>query len=215
MVVRIPAQGAVIFDLDGTLVDSSSVVERHWGIWAHQHGIELRLVMEVAHGRPALQTMRMFIPDTPEDEAWAFDASEAADLEGVRPVPGAGDAIKQCEEEGTRWAIVTSGTLPMATHRLNACRFPVPTVFVTVEQTERGKPAPDPYLRAAMLLGVVPAACSVFEDSPPGVHSAKAAGMRVIALTTTHAPDQLSAADEIVRDFSEITITNQETDHGS
>jgi sugar-phosphatase len=167
--------------------------------------------MEVAHGRPALQTMRMFVPETSVEEARAFDASEAADLEGVRAVPGAGEAIQQCEDAGIRWAIVTSGTLAMATNRLNACGFPIPKVFVTVEQTARGKPAPDPYLHAAMLLKVTPAACAVFEDSPPGVHSAKAAGMRVIALTTTHPADHLSAADGIVSDFTSIRIAKQES----
>ena len=166
--------------------------------------------MEVVHGRPSIQTMRMFVPETTLDESRAFDAVEAADLDGLKPVNGARDAISECERRGIAWAIVTSGTLPMATNRLNACGFPLPKVFVTVEQTERGKPAPDPYLRAATLLNVAPAVCTVFEDSPPGVHSAKAAGMRVISVTITHPAGHLSAADAIVPDFSDISISKQE-----
>ena len=69
---------------------------------------------------------------------------------------------------------------------------------------KQGKPAPDPYLRGAELLKVDPARCTVFEDAPPGIVSAKAAGMRVIALTTTTLLDQLAQADAVVKDLTEI-----------
>jgi sugar-phosphatase len=206
LIVRIPRDGAVIFDLDGTLVDSSAVVERQWSMWARSHGIEPRLVMEVVHGRPSIQTMRMFRPETTLDESRAFDAIEAADLEGIKPVPGASEAIATCERLQIPWAIVTSGTLPMATNRLNVCAFPKPEVFVTVEQTERGKPAPDPFLRAATLLKLDPAKCTVFEDAPPGIHAGKAANMRVIALRTTHPADHLTGADAVAADLSEVVL---------
>ena len=94
----------------------------------------------------------------------------------------------------------------MALNRLRVCGFEVPPVFVTVEQTERGKPAPDPFLRAAMLLKLKPPRCTVFEDAPPGIHAAKAANMRVIALRTTHAADHLSGADAVVGDLSQVEI---------
>ena len=204
MIVCIPRDGAVIFDLDGTLVDSSAVVERQWSIWARNHGIEPRVVMEVVHGRPSIQTMRMFVPETTLAESSAFDGIEAADLDGLKPVIGAREAIDSCQRQQILWAIVTSGTLPMATNRLNVCRFPIPEIFVTVEQTERGKPAPDPFLRAAMLLKIAPAKCTVFEDSAPGIHAGNAATMRVIALRTTHSEDHLSGADAVVRDLSEV-----------
>ena len=206
MIVRIPRNGAVIFDLDGTLVDSSAVVERQWSIWARSHGIEPRLVMDVVHGRPSIQTMRMFRPETTLAESSAFDAIEAADLEGLKPVSGAREAIDACERQQIPWAIVTSGTNTMARNRLRECGFNVPPVFVTVEQTERGKPAPDPFLRAALLLNVDPPKCTVFEDAPPGIHAGKAANMRVIALQTTHPPDYLSGADAVVKDLSGVEI---------
>lgn len=209
MIVCIPRDGAVIFDLDGTLVDSSAVVERQWSIWARSHGIEPRLVMDVVHGRPSIQTMRMFRPETTLDESRAFDAIEAADLEGLKPVLGAREAIESCERQQIPWAIVTSGTLPMATNRLSVCGFPIPEIFVTVEQTERGKPAPDPFLRAATLLKIPPAKCTVFEDSPPGIHAASAANMRVIALLTTHSEDHLSGANAVILDLSEVGIRKE------
>lgn len=196
----------MIFDLDGTLVDSSAVVERQWSIWARSHGIEPRLVMEVVHGRPSIQTMRMFRPETTLAESSAFDAVEAADLEGLKPVSGAREAIDSCERQQIPWAIVTSGTNTMARNRLRVCGFDVPLVFVTVEQTERGKPAPDPFLRAAVLLKVEPAKCTVFEDAPPGIHAANAANMRVFALQTTHSQDHLNGAQTVVKDLSEIEI---------
>jgi sugar-phosphatase len=204
--VSIPRDGAAIFDLDGTLVDSTEVVERQWKRWAREHGVDEEALMEVVHGRPSIQTMQMLVPQTTLEESRAFDAIEAADLEGLRPVAGAREAIDACERQQIPWAIVTSGTLPMATNRLKACGLPIPHVFITVEQTAHGKPAPDPFLRAAMLLKVTPSACSAFEDSPPGVESAKAAGMRVIAVQTTHRRDQLSGAGAIIKDLSEAEI---------
>jgi sugar-phosphatase len=206
VIVRIPRDGAVIFDLDGTLVDSTEVVERQWKRWAREHGVNEEALMEVVHGRPSIQTMQMLVPETTLEESRAFDAIEAADLAGVKPAPGAERILEQCKAESIPWAIVTSGTLPMATNRLKACGLPIPQVFVTVEQTAHGKPAPDPFLRAATLLKVAPSVCSAFEDSPPGVDSAKAAGMRVIAVQTTHRLDQLSGADAIVGDLSEVEI---------
>jgi mannitol-1-/sugar-/sorbitol-6-phosphatase len=211
LIVRIPRDGAVIFDLDGTLVDSSAVVERQWSIWARSHGIEPRLVMEVVHGRPSIQTMRMFRPETTLAESSAFDAIEAADLEGLKPVAGARQAIEACERQQIPWAIVTSGTNTMARNRLRVCGFDVPPVFVTVEQTERGKPAPDPFLRAALLLKVEPAKCTVFEDAPPGIHAANAANMRVIALRTTHSEDHLSGAAAVVKNLSEVQVERAES----
>lgn len=196
----------MIFDLDGTLVDSSAVVERQWSIWARSRGIEPRLVMEVVHGRPSIQTMRMFRPETTLAESSAFDAIEAADLDGLKPVAGGREAIDSCDRQQIPWAIVTSGTNTMARNRLRECGFEVPPVFVTVEQTERGKPAPDPFLRAALLLKVAPPKCTVFEDAPPGIHAANAANMRVIALQTTHPADHLNGADALIKDLSEVQI---------
>lgn len=151
----------------------------------------------------------MFRPETTLDESRAFDAIEAADLEGLKPVAGAREAIDACQRQQIPWAIVTSGTDTMARNRLRVCGFEVPPVFVTVEQTERGKPAPDPFLRAAMLLKIAPSKCTVFEDSPPGIHAGNAANMRVIALRTTHSDDHLNGANAVVKDLSEVEFRKE------
>jgi sugar-phosphatase len=206
MQVKVPANGAVIFDLDGTLVDSTAVVERQWTAWARRNAVDPAKLMAVVHGRPSIQTMRMFIPETTIEQAQAFDRIEEEDTDGLRQVLGARAAVEQCINRGIRWAIVTSGTHRMATLRLATTGFPKPEVFVTVELTRRGKPNPDPFLRAAELLRVQPKGCVVFEDSNPGVLAAKAAGMQVIGLETTTTREKLSRADAIAKDFTEVEI---------
>src|SRR5947209_4708932 len=114
MKVTVPRDGGILFDLDGTLVDSHVVVERQWSWWAREHSIDPARVLAVVHGRPSIQTMRMFLPDTTTAESSAFDRQEAADTSGVHTIPGALDAIDSCIEQGIRWGIVTSGTLEMA-----------------------------------------------------------------------------------------------------
>jgi sugar-phosphatase len=162
--------------------------------------------MAVVHGRPSIQTMRMFIPETTVEQAKAFDRIEEEDTDGLRQIRGARAVVQQCIDRGIRWAIVTSGTNRMANLRLETTGFPKPDVFVTVEMTRRGKPNPDPFLRAAELLNVQPKGCIVFEDSNPGVLAAKAAGMRVIALETTTTRADLPGADAIVKDLTEVEI---------
>jgi sugar-phosphatase len=206
MQVKVPSNGAVIFDLDGTLVDSTVVVERQWTAWARRNGVDPEKLMAVVHGRPSIQTMRMFIPETTVEQAKAFDRIEEEDTDGLRQIRGARAVVQQCIDRGIRWAIVTSGTNRMANLRLETTGFPKPDVFVTVEMTRRGKPNPDPFLRAAELLNVQPKGCIVFEDSNPGVLAAKAAGMRVIALETTTTRADLPGADAIVKDLTEVEI---------
>jgi sugar-phosphatase len=206
MQVKVPAKGAVIFDLDGTLVDSTAVVERQWTAWARRNGVDPEQLMAVVHGRPSIQTMRMFVPETTIEQAEAFDRIEEEDTDGLRQIQGARAVVQQCIDRGIRWAIVTSGTHRMATLRLATTGFPRPEVFVTVELTPRGKPNPDPFLRAAELLRVQPKYCVVFEDSNPGVLAGKAAGMRVIALETTTTREHISGADAILKDFTEVEI---------
>lgn len=206
MRVKVPANGAVIFDLDGTLVDSTLVVERQWTSWARRNGVDPEKLMAVVHGRPSIQTMRMFVPETTVEQAKAFDRIEEEDTDGLRQVRGARAVVQHCIDYGIHWAIVTSGTNRMANLRVETTGFPKPDVFVTVEMTPRGKPNPDPFLRAAELLNVQPKDCVVFEDSNPGVLAAKTAGMRVIALETTTTRADLPGADAIVKDFTEVEI---------
>lgn len=184
---------AVLFDLDGVLVDSSAVVERHWERWALAHGRSAREILSIAHGRRIEETLQLVAPELDvQREAHALAAAEAADVEGLRVVPGAQEMLTGLPPGS--WAIVTSGTRAVAMARIRHARLPLPAVLVTADDVEAGKPAPEPYLKAAADLGVRPEQCVVVEDAPAGIASAAAAGMRVIAIAGTFERGKLTDA---------------------
>ncbi len=197
---------AILFDLDGVLADSTICVERHWRQWADEHGLGPEAIMRVAHGKKTVDIMRQFAPDIDVDEqARQFAESEATDLDGIFPVPGA-SALVEGLPDGT-WAIVTSGSTTLALARLRHVGIPIPAALVTADDVKWGKPAPDPYLLAAARIGIDPGACIVIEDSPPGIESALASGMRVIGLTTTHVQDDLDGCDAIVGGLESLRVS--------
>ena len=198
---------AVLFDMDGTLVDSTAVVERCWQRWADRHSLPIEDILRFSHGRPTLATMEHFRPG----QDHAFDAeemlrAEVSDTDGVVAVAGANAALLAAS--GGRWAVVTSAPRELAEVRLRSAGLPIPAVLVSVEQLQRGKPDPEGFLRAAELLGVAPADCVVFEDTGPGVEAGLRAGMRVVALLTTVPRAQLSC-ECAVRDFSDVSIARR------
>src|SRR5262249_53479901 len=132
---------------------------------------------------------------------------EIADLEGVVALPGAVELLHSLRPD--RWTIVTSCTRRLAEVRLQAAGLPVPAKLVTANDIERGKPAPDPYLKGAEKVVVKPTDCIVVEDVPAGIQSGKSAGARVIAFTTTvNAKDVLAAgADWILENCSAIVAS--------
>jgi len=175
-------------------VDSRRAVERVWHAWAAQRGLDPAPFLKVAHGRRISETIRLVRPDLDaRAEAAVLDAMEETETGGLVAFPGAAALLARVPE--TRRAVVTSGSVPVATLRLGTAGIPIPRTFITSGDVARGKPQPDPYLLAASRLGVQPADCVVIEDSPPGVAAGKAAGMRVVAVLTTHAAGQLAAAD--------------------
>jgi sugar-phosphatase len=175
---------AVLFDMDGTLVDSKAIVERMWLHWAAENGLAPEAVLAVAHGRRTLETMQMVAPQlaTPE-EAARLDAFEAEQEGGETAVPGAA-ALLAALPRG-RWAVVTSAVRSIATTRMAVVGLPLPATLVPAEDVANGKPAPDGYLRAAALLGVAPERCVVIEDTPAGAEAGRSAGAFVIGLQTT------------------------------
>jgi sugar-phosphatase len=176
---------AVLFDMDGTLVDSTAVVERQWRRWADERGFDPAPFIARAHGRRTIDTLRELAPDlATEEEAARFDAEEAADSAGVVPVPGAHALLAHLP--GDRWGLVTSATATLARGRMAAASLPLPDVLVTADDVARGKPDPEGYQAAARRLRANPARCLVFEDTPAGLEAGTAAGMIVIAITTTH-----------------------------
>ena len=149
-----------LFDLDGTLVDSLPVVERSWQFWAESYGVDPQAVLDFIHGKQAITTLRHFMPGKSEAEIQAeflrLEQIEANDLDGIRALPGAIALLQHLDAQSIPWAIVTSGSIPVAHARHRAAGLPAPAVFVTAEQVKRGKPQPDAYLLGAELLGLPP-----------------------------------------------------------
>lgn len=197
---------AIIFDLDGVLVDSSAVVEKHWQEWADRHDLDMAQISPIMHGRRAVETMALVAPhlDIEAETAW-MEAAEVTESEGLLSIEGA-ERLLHSLPPGT-WGVATSGTRPIALARLRTVGFPIPEVLVTADDVQRGKPAPDAYLMAAEKLGVAPQHCIVFEDAPAGIEAALAAGMRVIALTTSHHAEALQRADVVVKNLSALGLT--------
>ncbi|MGW4946956.1 HAD-IA family hydrolase [Actinoplanes sp. NPDC004185] len=173
---------AVLFDMDGTLVDSDAAVERAWRVWADEYAVDPAAVLAVAHGAPAERTVRLVRPDltgTGVAEAAARQlALQYDDLSDVVATPGAHRLLAALR---LPWAIVTSADVRLAKARLGAAGIAAP-LLVTVEDVRAGKPDPEGYLRAAELLGVAPEHCLVVEDAEVGVTAGRAAGAQVATL---------------------------------
>ncbi len=188
---------AMIFDMDGVVIDSGDVYAKHWRAWGAEHGYEYdRDIAHVHPGRPPAETIRVVAPHLDaEAESVAFnDALETDDGEdAIAAMPGALELLASLPRG--RWTIATSAFRGVAREWLAHVGLPEPAELVTVDDVEHGKPAPDPYLRAAELLGFDPARCLVIEDAPAGVQAAKAAGATVLSLRTTHGAADLAAAD--------------------
>jgi sugar-phosphatase len=184
----------MLFDLDGVLVDSRECIERVWRAWAAARGRDHRDFLRVAHGRRTSETVRLVAPELDAGaESAVLDAMEAVEASGLVAFPGAHELLAAIPSG--RWAVVTSGSLPVATLRLGTAGIVPPAVFITAGDVRKGKPDPEGYLAAAGRLGLCPSDCIVVEDSPTGVAAGKAAGMRVVAVATTYPPDALAAAD--------------------
>lgn len=195
---------AVLFDMDGTLVDSGVVVERAWGLWAARHGIPLEDVLSFSHGRPTIATMEHFLPARDHsEELEEMDRYEETQLEGIRAVPGATQIVHALQKHS--WAIVTSAWRRLAEARVLAAGLPLPNVIVPVDEICNGKPHPEGFLQAAERLGVAPKDCLVFEDTQPGIEAGMSAGMQVVALLTT-VPAQHLKHRPLIRDFRDVRI---------
>jgi mannitol-1-/sugar-/sorbitol-6-phosphatase len=181
---------AILSDLDGVLVDSHASIMRAWRWWGAEHGVAAEAIESVQQGRPSGEVIAALAPGLDAGaESRAIDLRQADDTDGVIALPGARELFAGTDP----LAVVTSCTVPLATARLHAAGLPVPDVLVTPERLSHGKPDPEGYLLAASLLGAEPADCLVFEDAPAGIEAGRAAGMHVVGITTTHAPQELDA----------------------
>lgn len=204
-----------LFDLDGTLVDSLPAVERAWSNWGARHGIAADEILDFIHGKQAITSLRHFMAGQSEAaiqaEFLTLEKTEAEDTDGVRALPGAKALLTQLNALQIPWAIVTSGSVPVAHARHKAAGLPQPAVFITAEQVAKGKPEPDPYLLGAERLKLSPADCVVVEDAPAGVIAGLAAGCAVIA---ANAPDDTPRIDEValrLTSLESLVVTKRST----
>ncbi|KAF9923875.1 hypothetical protein FBU30_006085 [Linnemannia zychae] len=205
----------ILFDMDGTLIDTTVVVERQWKNWCDAHNVDFNRLISVSHGRPTSEIIREFAPAdkleqclTPESLA-KFELSISDDVDGVVLIPGARELLARLPQ-GT-WAVVTSAGNEMAKARFHQTGLTTPPIMVTATHITHGKPHPEGYLKAAKKLGLDPKDCVVFEDTVAGIRAGKAADvMAVIGMDTgTTLRDRLAkeGASPIIHSFNELEIT--------
>ncbi|WP_198663529.1 HAD-IA family hydrolase [Jiangella endophytica] len=182
---------AILLDLDGTLVDSTDSIARSWLRWCRQYDVDPARLAD-AHGRTTADIVADLLPGPLVSAALArIDEFEIEDAGAVRPMPGAAELLASIP--AGRRAVVTSGSTVIATARMRAAGLEPPDVVVTADDVLRGKPHPEPYLLGAQRLGVEPTRCVVIEDAPSGITAARAAGMAVVGIVSTHEARQLEA----------------------
>jgi mannitol-1-/sugar-/sorbitol-6-phosphatase len=204
--IRISCAG-VLFDLDGVLADSTPAVARVWTYWAMKHGFDPNEVVHKAHGRPSITTVREYLPEgDAEAENREIEQREIEDVGDIKALAGAVELLQALPPD--RWTIVTSCTRPLAIVRIRAAGLPLPKYLVTSSDITRGKPDPEPYLKGAAKLGLAASDCVVIEDAGAGVRSGKAAGARVIALSTSHSEAELrvAGADWITDNCASLSV---------
>ena len=197
---------AVLFDLDGVLVDSTKSVVVVWSAWAEKNGIPPAKALEIVHGLRTIEGVRRLAPHLDaETEAQKIESAITIKKGGTIAIAGAGNFLRDLPQGS--WCVVTSGLRKFAEIRLNDADLPVPDVLVSAEDVTIGKPHPEPYLTGARLMRKTPDECLVFEDAVSGIRSARAAGIRVIGVATTFTPDELREADAVIPNLSPVRVS--------
>jgi sugar-phosphatase len=203
-VVTLDPRG-ILFDMDGVLVSSLGSVERTWETWARARGIDPELAVKTAHGRRAIETVRLLRPDLNDmEELHWLERMEIADNVGLEMLAGVERILKNLPEK--YWTVVTSATDRLARSRMEHGGIRVPARIVSAEMVAQGKPHPEPYLKGAELLGLAPADCLVIEDSASGAKAGHAAGCKVLATLYSHSLESLADADWILRSLEDVHV---------
>lgn len=201
---------AMLFDMDGVLVDSKALVERLLKRWATSRGIPFSHIDSIYHGRTTVETVRLVAPHLDaEQEVRYLDSAEREDTEGLVAFADAAQILAALPED--RWAIVTSAPRATAVSRLKHVGLSLPRVLVSGDDVKNGKPDPEPYRLGAARLGFDPARCVVIEDAPAGIASGRAAGAIVIAVASTFEKESLVDADTVVDSLEELSVDVGET----
>jgi sugar-phosphatase len=195
----------ILFDMDGVLISSIGSVERSWEKWALARGIDPALAIRTAHGRRAIETIRMLRPDLNDQQELAWiEQMEVDDNVGLEMLPGIRPILDALPEK--YWTVVTSATDRLARSRMAQGGISVPARIVSADNVTQGKPAPEPYRKGAEILGLAPADCLVIEDSASGVKAGHAAGCKVLATLFSHSLESLADADWIVRSLEDVHV---------
>lgn len=201
---------AVLFDMDGTLVDSTAVVQTIWGQFADRFGLDVDELLQYSHGRQSLDTVRHFLPSgyDPLTVTREQEARELVMLDGITEVPGAARLLEALR--GAPVAVVTSAPRELALARMHAAGLGLPSVLVAAEDVEHGKPAPDGYLRAARQLGSDAAECVAFEDAPAGIEAALASGAYTVVVGERQSPaaeglERIADLTALAASYDELT----------
>lgn len=198
---------AILSDLDGTLIDSEHCVDYAWQVWAESRNLDVEYIMANAHGRRTVDSVRLLTPHLDLDTEVAYlEELEVSCTRDMIPIPGTRKLFDLLIEADLHkhLAIVTSGSRKLATHRLTHVGFTIPRVFVTADDITQGKPHPEGYISAARALGLEPNQCVALEDSPAGIHAAKQAGAKVIAISFKAGDRDISEADCVIHDLTQI-----------
>lgn len=203
--MRTFACSAILFDLDGVLVNSIASVERAWRNFAARHGLDPELAVKTAHGHRSIETVRILMPQLDaEVENRVVEQDEIDDAVGLKPTEGAAELMAVLPAD--RWTVVTSGTRVLAIARLRAAGLPIPLKLIAADDVQNGKPDPEPYLKGAAALGFRPEDCLVIEDAVSGIRAGHAAGAKVLAVVGTFLADKLAEADALVHSLAHISV---------
>ncbi|KAL1887168.1 DL-glycerol-3-phosphatase [Ceratocystis pirilliformis] len=205
-----------LFDMDGTIIDSTEAIVNHWKVIGEEIGIPAEVILQTSHGRRSYDMLKIL---KPEIASWDY----VCKIEGRIPekwgdsaveIPGARDLINVLIKNSAPWAIVTSGTKPLVSGWTKRLNLPEPKVLVTAESVDNGKPDPQCYLmgREKLAMADTNKQILVLEDSPAGIRSGKAAGCKVVGLVTSHTAEQVAAAgpDWIVEDLKSVAVVKNE-----
>ncbi|KUI65803.1 Glycerol-1-phosphate phosphohydrolase 1 [Cytospora mali] len=201
-----------LFDMDGTIIDSTNAVEKHWHTVGKEIGVDPEVILQTSHGRRSIDMLKVLAP---EKANWEY----VQHMEGLLPklhgddaieIPGARALLKEVGDRNISWAIVTSGTIPLVTGWIKRLSLPNPEHLVTAESVQNGKPDPACYTMGRERIGLVgdDKSVLVLEDSPAGIKAGKDAGCKVLGLVTSHTAEQVRSAqpDWIVKDLESVKI---------